>query len=70
MAGEYRTQDSAREVLNFYRRQLPSLIVIKERDRGTDLEDRKGGIRRIISIHEKHDGTHIGVATIGGRESN
>lgn len=70
MAGEYRTHDSARDVLNFYRRQLPNLIVIKERDRDTDLEYRKGGIRRIISIREKHDGTRIGVATIGGRESN
>jgi hypothetical protein len=70
MAGEYRTHDSARDVLDFYRRQLPSLIVIKERDRDTDLEYRKGGIRRIISIHEKHDETRIGVATIGGRESN
>jgi len=70
MAGEFRTHDSARDVLDFYRRQLPSLIVIHEKDRDTDLEYRKGGIRRIISIREKHDGTRIGVATIGGRESN
>ena len=70
MAGEYRTFDSARDVRDFYRRQLPSLIVISEKGRDTDLEYRKGGIRRIISIREKHDGTRIGVATIGGRESN
>jgi len=70
MAGEYRTHDSARDVLDFYRRQLPSLIVVKERGHDTDLEYRKGGIRRIIAIREKHDGTRIGVATIGGRESN
>ncbi len=70
MAGEYRTRDSARDVLDFYRRQLPNLIVVKERGRDTDLEYRKGGIRRIVSIREKQDGTRIGVATIGGRESN
>ncbi|HEU5021338.1 MAG TPA: hypothetical protein VFT60_05590 [Bryobacteraceae bacterium] len=70
MAGEYRTQDSARDVLDFYRRQLPNLIVVSERGRDTDLEYRKGGIRRIIAIREKHDGTRIGVATIEGRESN
>jgi hypothetical protein len=70
MAGEYRTHDSARDVLDFYRRQLPNLLVISEKGRNTDLEYRKGGIRRIISIREKHDGTRIGVATIGGRESN
>ena len=70
MGGEYRTQDSAREVREFYRRQLPNLIVTKEKGRDTDLEYRKGGITRIISIREKHDGTRIGVATIGGRESN
>ncbi|HVV46921.1 MAG TPA: hypothetical protein VHC72_17030, partial [Bryobacteraceae bacterium] len=70
MAGEYRTNDSARVVLDFYRRQLPNLIVVSERGRDTDLEYRKGGIRRIIAIREKHDGTRIGVATIGGRESN
>jgi hypothetical protein len=70
MAGEYRTQDSARDVLDFYRRQLPNLIVVSERGRDTDLEYRKGGIRRIIAIREKKDGTRIGVATIGGGESN
>jgi len=70
VGGEYRTHDSARDVLDFYRRQLPSLVVVKEKGRDTDLEYRKGGIRRIISIREKHDGTRIGVATIGGRESN
>jgi len=70
IAGEYRTHDSAREVLDFYRRQLPSLIIISEKGRNTDLEYRQGGMRRIISIREKHDGTRIGVATIGGGESN
>jgi hypothetical protein len=70
MAGEFRTQDSARDVLDFYRRQLPSLLIVSEKGRDTDLEYHKGGIRRIISIREKHDGTRIGVATIGGRESN
>lgn len=70
IGGEYRTRDSVRDVLDFYRRQLPNLIVISEKKRHTELEYRKGGIRRIISIREKHDETRIGVATIGGRESN
>jgi hypothetical protein len=70
MAGEFRTHDAARDVRDFYRRQLPSLIVVSEKGRNTDFEYQKGGIRRIISIHEKNDGTRIGVATIGSRESN
>ncbi|HVW11826.1 MAG TPA: hypothetical protein VHC90_24760 [Bryobacteraceae bacterium] len=70
MAGEFRTPDSARDVVDFYRKQLPNLIVISEKGHNTELEYRGGGMRRIISIHERDDGTRIGVATIGGRESN
>lgn len=70
IGGEFRTHDSAREVLDFYRRQLPNLLIVSERDRHTELEYREGGIKRIISITEKNDETRIGVASIGGRESN
>lgn len=70
MAGEFRTSDSTRDVLDFYRRQLPNLIVLSEKEHHTELEYRGGGIRRIISIRETDDGTRIGVATVGGRESN
>ncbi len=70
VGGEYRTHDSASDVVEFYRRQLPSLMVITERDRSTRLEYKEGGIRRIISVAEKDGETRIGVASIGGRASN
>ena len=70
VGGEYRTNDSAREVLAFYRKQLPSLMIVSEKNHATELEYKDGGIKRIISISD-HDGeTRIGVASIGGRESN
>jgi hypothetical protein len=49
---------------------LPSLEIISERDRSFRLEYKDGGIQRIIVIHEKNGETRIGVASIGGRESN
>jgi len=70
VGGEFRTKDSTSDVVEFYRRQLPSLMVVTERDRTTRLEYKEGGIRRIISIAEKDGETRIGVASIGGRESN
>jgi hypothetical protein len=70
VGGEYRTKDSASQVVEFYRRQLPSLMIVHENDRSTRLEYKEGGIRRIISVNEKWGETRIGIASIGGRESN
>ena len=56
--------------MEFYRRQLPNLLIVSKKDHNTELEYREGGIKRIISIHEKNGETRIGVAAIGGRESN
>lgn len=70
VGGEYRTKDFASDVVEFYRRQLPSLMIVTERDGSTRLEYKEGGIRRIISITEKDGETRIGVASIGGRASN
>ncbi len=70
VGGEFRTKDSPSDVVEFYRRQLPSVMVVSERDRTTRLEYKEGGIRRIIVITEKYGETRIGVASIGGRESN
>ena len=70
VGGEYRTRDSAPDVVEFYRRQLPSLMIVSEDNRSTRLEYKEGGIKRIISISEKNGETRIGVASIGGRASN
>ena len=70
IGGEFRTRDSASQVVEFYRKQLPSVMIVSEDDRSTRLEYKEGGIKRIISISEKGGRTRIGVASIGGRESN
>jgi hypothetical protein len=70
IGGEFRTKDSASQVVEFYRKQLPSLMIVSEDDKSTRLEYKEGGIRRIISVNEKWGETRIGIASIGGRESN
>ena len=70
VGGEFRTKDSASQVVDFYQRQLPSLMIVSGEDRSTRLEYKEGGIKRIISIHAENGETRIGVASIGGRESN
>jgi hypothetical protein len=70
VGGEFHTKDPASDVVEFYRRQLPSLMIVSEKDNDTRLEYKDGGIKRIISIHEKNGETRIGVASVGGRESN
>lgn len=67
---EFITPDAASKVIDFYRGQLSNVIVIKERGRSVRLEYTDQGAKRIIGIHEKNDGTHIGVAAIGGAASN
>lgn len=68
-ATEMITQDSPAAVLDFYRAQLPNWIVITEHGM-TRLELHEGGYKRIIGIHGRYDGTHIGVASVGEPASN
>ena len=70
IGGEFRTRDSVSQVVEFYRRQLPSLMVISRRDESARLKYKEGGMQRIISIEERDDETHIVVASIGDRASN
>lgn len=70
IGGEFRTKDSVSQVVGFYRRQLPSLIIVSRRNESARLEYKDGGLQRIISIEEHHGETRIGVASIGDRASN
>ena len=70
IGGEFRTRDSVSQVVEFYRRHLPSLMVISRRDESARLKYKEGGMQRIISIEERDDETHIVVASIGDRASN
>lgn len=69
-ASEMVTSDPLDKVLDYYRDQLPNWIIVNERDGAVRFELRKGGYKRIVAIHEKHDGTHIGVASVGEPASN
>lgn len=64
------TPDSASQVLDYYRTQLPHWLVSTKRDGTTTFEFREGGYKKIIAVHEKSDGTHIGIASIGDPASN
>ena len=70
IGGEFRTNDSVSQVVDFYRKQLPSLMIVSRRDESARLEYKDGGMQRIISIEEHHGETRIGVASIGDRASN
>ncbi len=70
VGGDFRTSDSVDRVVNYYRTQLPNLMVVSEPERGTRLEYKEGGFRRIIAISERHGETRIGVASITERASN
>jgi hypothetical protein len=69
-ASDMITSDPAYKVVDFYRNQLPTWMITEEKNGGTHIELHKGGYQRIISIEEKSDGTHIGVASIGEPASN
>ncbi len=69
-ASEMVTADSVDKVVDYYRAQLPNWIIVNERGGGVQLELRDGGYKRIIAIHERHDGTHIGVASVGEPAAN
>jgi hypothetical protein len=70
IGGEFRTRDSVSQVVEFYRRQLPSLIIVSRRHESARLEYKDGGLQRIISIEDHNGETRIGVASIGDRASN
>jgi len=73
-ASEMVTSDSLDKVLDYYRNQLPNWVIVNERGGAVRLELREGGYKRIIAIHvehgERHDVTHIGVASVGEPASN
>jgi hypothetical protein len=65
------TSDSAGKVFDFYHERLPAWIVSHERDGKISLKEPKNGDGgRFIAIHEKSDGTHIGVASVGTAAAN
>ena len=70
VGGEFRTRDSVRKVVEFYRNELPNVMIVSERGEWTRLEYRDGGIKRIISVSDDDGETRIGVASVGGRASN
>ncbi len=69
-ASESITSDPFDKVVDYYRTQLPSWTFTARRNGNVELELRDGGYKRIIGIHEEHDGTHIGVASVGEPASN
>ena len=69
-AGEYFTSDSSDKVLRWYRGQLPNWVIVTDHDGIDHLELRQGGLKRIVAINRKSDGTHIGIASIGEPASN
>jgi hypothetical protein len=69
-ASEMVTSDSLDKVLDYYRAQLPNWVIVNERHGAVRMELREGGYKRIIAIRDRHDGTHIGVASVGEPASN
>jgi hypothetical protein len=69
-ASETVTSDPIDKVVDYYRAQLPNWIVVNERHGAVRMELRDGGYKRIIAIRERHDGTHIGVASVGEPAAN
>ncbi|HWE51178.1 MAG TPA: hypothetical protein VG273_15405 [Bryobacteraceae bacterium] len=64
------TSDPVDRVVEFYQSKLPSWVISNDRDGKFHMELAEGGYKRIIVIEGKHDGTHIGVATIGAPAAN
>jgi hypothetical protein len=70
IGGEFVTRDSASKVVEFYRNQLPNVMIVSKPGETTRLEYEQASIQRIISIDESGGETRIKVASIGGRASN
>ena len=45
-------------------------MIADDRGDGFRMELAEGGYKRIVAIHGRSDGTHIGVATIGAPAAN
>jgi hypothetical protein len=69
-ASEMTTPDPVSKVVEFYKAQLPTWLIVKENDGEVRLELKEGGYKRFVAIHGKNDGTHIGVASVGEPASN
>ena len=69
-ASEMVTSDPLDKVVDYYKAQLPNWVIATERGGAVRLELREGGYKRIVAIHERHDGTHIGVASVGEPAAN
>jgi hypothetical protein len=70
IGGEFVTRDSASKVVEFYRNQLPNIMIVSKTGESTRLEYEQGSLQRIISIDESGGETRIKVASIGTRASN
>jgi len=67
----YVTNDTADQVVAWYKEHLPNWIVSTHSDGDrARFELSEGGFKRLVSVQENSDGTHIGVATIGRPASN
>jgi hypothetical protein len=64
------TDDRADKVLEYYKAQLPNWAVSHQGNGEIHIELAKRGYKRFVVIHEKFDGTHIGVASIGSPAAN
>jgi hypothetical protein len=69
-ASESVTSDPFDKVVDYYRTQLPNWMVTTKRNGHVEFELHNGGYKRVVGIHEEHDGTHIGVASVGEAASN
>jgi hypothetical protein len=67
--GKYVTSDNVDKVVDYYKQQLPSWIVV-HRHNQTEFKLSEHGYQRIVAISEKNGETHIGVAAVGKPESN
>ena len=64
------TSDPVDRVVEYYQSKLPSWVIANNHDGKFRMELADGGYKRVIVIDGKHDGTHIGVATIGAPAAN
>jgi hypothetical protein len=69
-ASEMVTDDALDKVVDYYKSQLPNWVIVHKSRGETRIELAEGGYKRIIAIHERRDGTHIGVASVGEPASN
>lgn len=69
-AAEYVTRDSVEKVVAFYKGKLKTWTFAKKKSTIFEFELTDGKWKRVVGIHEKSGGTHIGVASIGEPAGN